>query len=105
MTTTIGWPEITLRLLLTIAAGALIGINRGEHGHAAGLRTTLLVCLAASLSMLQVNLLLDLTGKAPNSFVQLDLMLLPLGILSGIGFIGEDAIVLIESSVLGLTTA
>jgi hypothetical protein len=36
----------------------LIGINRSEHGRPAGLRTTLLVCLAASLSMIQTNLLL-----------------------------------------------
>ena len=55
---TIQWPEIALRLLLTIVAGAVLGLNRSEHGHAAGLRTTLLVCLAASASMIQVNLLL-----------------------------------------------
>jgi putative Mg2+ transporter-C (MgtC) family protein len=57
----VGWGEIALRLALTVAAGILIGINRSEHGHAAGLRTTPLVCLAASLSMLQVNLLLPMT--------------------------------------------
>jgi putative Mg2+ transporter-C (MgtC) family protein len=51
----IGWGEIALRLALTVAAGIVIGANRSEHGHAAGLRTTVLVCLAASLSMLQVN--------------------------------------------------
>jgi putative Mg2+ transporter-C (MgtC) family protein len=55
----IGWGEIALRLALTVVAGVLIGINRSEHGQAAGLRTTVLVCLAASLSMLQVNLLLE----------------------------------------------
>ena len=54
---TIEWPEVALRLLLTVVAGAFLGMNRSEHGHAAGLRTTLLVCLAASVSMLQVNLL------------------------------------------------
>jgi uncharacterized membrane protein YhiD involved in acid resistance len=43
------WPEIALRLVLTISAGGL-GLNRSEHGHAAGLRTTLLVYLAASAS-------------------------------------------------------
>jgi len=36
-------------LVLTIGAGGL-GLNRSEHGHSAGLRTTLLVCLAASAS-------------------------------------------------------
>jgi putative Mg2+ transporter-C (MgtC) family protein len=81
------------------------GLNRSEHGHAAGLRMTLLVCLAASASMIQVNLLLPLSGKTPESFSVLDLMRLPLGILSGMGFIGAGAIVKKGSFVHGLTTA
>ena len=101
----IGWGEIALRLALTVAAGILIGINRSEHGHAAGLRTTVLVCLAASLSMLQVNLLLSMAGKTSSSFAVMDLMRLPLGILSGMGFIGAGAIVRKDSLVHGLTTA
>ncbi|MFY9986349.1 MAG: MgtC/SapB family protein [Chthoniobacterales bacterium] len=101
----IGWPEIALRLLLTVAAGALLGLNRSEHGHAAGLRTTLLVCLAASVSMLQVNLLLPVSGKTAQSFAVLDLMRLPLGILSGMGFIGAGAILRKGNLVRGLTTA
>jgi putative Mg2+ transporter-C (MgtC) family protein len=101
----IGWGEIALRLALTVVAGMLIGINRSEHGHAAGLRTTVLVCLAASLSMLLVNLMLPMAGKTSSSFVQLDLMRLPLGILSGMGFIGAGAIVRKDSLVHGLTTA
>jgi putative Mg2+ transporter-C (MgtC) family protein len=101
----IGWGEIALRLALTVAAGIVIGVNRSEHGHAAGLRTTLLVCLAASLSMLQVNLLLPMTGKTSSSFAVMDLMRLPLGILSGMGFIGAGAIVRKDNLVHGLTTA
>jgi hypothetical protein len=42
MPITIEWPEIALRLTLTVVAGTLIGLNRNEHGHSAGLRTTLL---------------------------------------------------------------
>jgi putative Mg2+ transporter-C (MgtC) family protein len=101
----IGWGDIALRLALTVAAGLLIGVNRSEHGHAAGLRTTVLVCLAASLSMLEVNLLLPMAGKTSSSFIQLDLMRLPLGILSGMGFIGAGAIVRKDNFVHGLTTA
>jgi putative Mg2+ transporter-C (MgtC) family protein len=101
----IGWGEIALRLALTLAAGILIGVNRSEHGHAAGLRTTVLVCLAASLSMLQVNLMLPMTGKTSSSFAVMDLMRLPLGILSGMGFIGAGAIVRKDNLVHGLTTA
>lgn len=94
-----------MRLLLTVISGALIGMNREEHGQGAGLRTTMLVCLAASLSMIQANLLLGVVGKAPDSFVVLDLMRLPLGILSGMGFIGAGAILRKGNLVHGITTA
>ncbi|GCD56138.1 cation transporter MgtC/SapB [Acetobacter pasteurianus NBRC 3222] len=63
------------------------------------------MCLAACLSMLQVNWLLDATGKKSGSFVTLDLMRLPLGVLSGMGFIGGGAILRRENMVLGVTTA
>lgn len=105
MPISIGWPEIALRLVLTVASGALIGFNREEHGQPAGLRTTILVCLAASISMIQVNLLLGIAGKASDSFAVLDLMRLPLGILSGMGFIGAGAIIRKDNLVRGLTTA
>lgn len=103
--THVGWGEIALRLLWTVLAGGAIGLNRGEHRRAAGLRTTLLVALAASISMILVNLLLPLQGKAADSFVQLDLMRLPLGILSGMGFIGAGAILRKDNMVRGVTTA
>jgi len=56
MPLTIEWPEIVLAPALAVLAGALLGINRTERGMAAGLRTTLLVTLAAAVSMIQVNL-------------------------------------------------
>jgi putative Mg2+ transporter-C (MgtC) family protein len=105
MPLTLGWEDIALRLVLTVVAGSLIGINRSEGGHTAGLRTTLLVCLAASVSMIQTNLLLPMTGKTPESFAVLDLMRLPLGILTGMGFIGGGAILRKGDMVHGVTTA
>ncbi len=41
------WTDVALRLALTMLAGIVIGYNRREHGKAAGMRATLLVCLAA----------------------------------------------------------
>jgi putative Mg2+ transporter-C (MgtC) family protein len=102
---TVTWYEIVLRLALSAAAGALIGLDRSEHGRPAGLRTTLLVCLAAAVTMIQANLLLATTGRAADSFVTLDLMRLPLGILTGMGFIGGGAILRRDGFVLGVTTA
>jgi putative Mg2+ transporter-C (MgtC) family protein len=105
MPVTLDWQQIVLRLVFTVAAGLVIGFNRGEHGRPAGMRTTLLVCLAASISMIQANLLMNSIGKAHDSFVVLDLMRLPLGILSGMGFIGAGAILRKDNLVLGITTA
>jgi putative Mg2+ transporter-C (MgtC) family protein len=101
----VGWNDLALRLLLTVVASALIGLNRDEHGRPAGLRTTLLVCLAASVAMIQTNLLLPTSGKPSDSFITLDLMRLPLGILSGMGFLGAGVIVRRSDLVLGVTTA
>jgi putative Mg2+ transporter-C (MgtC) family protein len=99
------WSEIAVRLFCTVVAGALIGMNRSEHGRAAGLRTSILVASAACIAMLQVNLLLPLAGRPSDSFVMNDLMRLPLGILSGMGFIGAGAIVRRGNFVAGVTTA
>lgn len=101
----ITWQTIALRLVLTFAAGALLGIDRSKHEHPAGLRTTLLVTLAASVAMIQMNLLMPTHGKMPDSFGVMDLMRLPLGILTGVGFIGAGAIVRRGDMVSGVTTA
>jgi putative Mg2+ transporter-C (MgtC) family protein len=101
----IGPAEIALRLVLTFIAGAIIGINRSERGRAAGFRTTILVCLTASASMVLGNLLLGTTGRPWNSFVTMDVMRLPLGILTGMGFIGAGAILHRANVVTGVTTA
>jgi len=101
----IGWEDVAIRLALTAIAGLLIGYNRSEHGKAAGVRTTLLVCLAASVAMIQVNLLLPTAGRSADSFVMNDLMRFPLGILTGVGFIGAGAIIRRDNIVVGVTTA
>jgi len=101
----IHWPQIAVRLALTILAGGLLGMERSKTGHFAGLRTTLLVTLAASLSMIQMNLLIPTNGKPQNSYAVMDLMRLPLGILTGVGFIGAGAILRKNETVLGITTA
>jgi putative Mg2+ transporter-C (MgtC) family protein len=104
MPLTLDWTEVAWRLVLTTVAGALLGLNRSAKGRTAGLRATILVCLAASVSMIVANLLLTLSGKASNSFIQLDLMRLPLGILTGMGFIGAGAIIRRHSLIQGVTT-
>jgi len=99
------WAEIAVRLLMTLIAGAVIGLNREARGHAAGLRTTILVGLAAAVAMIQANVLLTVGGKTSDSFGVMDLMRLPLGILTGVGFIGAGAILQRGDLIIGVTTA
>jgi putative Mg2+ transporter-C (MgtC) family protein len=97
--------DIVIRLLLTVAAGAIIGLDREASGRAAGFRTTILVGLAACAAMIQANLLLSTDGKEPGFFVNIDVLRLPLGILTGVGFIGGGAIFKRGDLVTGVTTA
>ena len=99
------WLDIVVRLALVTAAGALVGINREAGGHAAGFRTTILVGLAACLTMIQANLLLSTLGKTPQSFASMDVLRFPLGVLTGVGFIGGGAILKRGDLVTGVTTA
>jgi len=97
--------DIAIRLILTVVAAAAVGINREEGGHSAGFRTTVLVALAAALAMIQANILLGVDGRVADSFGTMDQMRLPLGILTGMGFIGGGAILKQGTLISGVTTA
>jgi putative Mg2+ transporter-C (MgtC) family protein len=105
MTASVTVGDIALRLLAALAAGGLIGLDRSTRGRVAGLRTTILMCLAAAGAMIEANLLLGVMGKSPESFATMDVLRFPLGILSGIGFIGAGAIARRGNLVTGVTTA
>lgn len=102
MPTTPSWTDIAIRLAATIVAGAFIGLDRERGGHVAGLRTTILVGLAACLSMIQANILLATSQSANGS---MDILRFPLGVLTGVGFIGGGAILKRGDIATGVTTA
>ncbi|HVZ15413.1 MAG TPA: MgtC/SapB family protein [Bauldia sp.] len=97
--------DILVRLLAAVAIGLALGIDRSEHGSAAGMRTNALVGLAAAAAMVVANLLLATNGKPADSYAVADVLRLPLGVLSGMGFIGAGAILKRGQNVQGLTTA
>jgi putative Mg2+ transporter-C (MgtC) family protein len=105
MSLEVTWQAIAFRILLTLIAGAMLGLNRSRHGNSAGLRTTMLVTLAASIAMIQMNLLISTNGRPHDSYASMDVMRLPLGILTGVGFIGAGAILRKDNMVVGVTTA
>lgn len=88
-----------------IVAGGLIGLERELRGHPAGLRTHLLVCLAASLLMLAAVHQLDWAYRFPTDVVRIDPTRMAHGVLTGVGFLCGGVIFRHGLSVHGLTTA
>ncbi len=92
--------SITLRLLLAILAGGVIGNERGKHGSAAGLRTHILVCIGAAMTAL-TGLYVSNSLNASD-----DIMRLAAQVISGIGFLGAGMIIVKNGNIVtGLTTA
>jgi putative Mg2+ transporter-C (MgtC) family protein len=96
------WTDYALRLALAVIAGGLMGIDRTTRGRPAGMRTTMLVCLAAALAIVLGE---ALTAGSDPSRTRFDPLRLAQGILAGMGFIGAGAIVRRDDMVLGVTTA
>lgn len=89
----------TLPLALAVLLGGLIGLERELHGHPAGLRTHILVCVGSTLiTLVSVHI-----GDAVNS--KSDPARLAAQIVSGIGFLGAGAILREGATIRGLTTA
>lgn len=97
--------SITLRFVLALICGGLIGIER-EHKHRpAGFRTHTLVCLGASMTVMTSQFLLNLKNISPDNFV-CDPARLGAQVIAGMGFIGAGTIIVTKRrQVKGLTTA
>jgi putative Mg2+ transporter-C (MgtC) family protein len=100
----ISWTEILLRLMLAAVLGALVGIERERKDWAAGLRTHMMVCVGAALTMMVSAFgFKDVLGT--NNIV-LDPSRIAAQVISGIGFIGAGTILFLRQEVIrGLTTA
>jgi len=95
----------TIRLLLAVLAGGLIGLERTYHGRPAGFRTHTLVCTASSLLMLLSIFQWQLIAGAPIDTIRVDPTRMAQGIMTGIGFLGAGVIIKDGLSIRGLTTA
>jgi putative Mg2+ transporter-C (MgtC) family protein len=90
--------RILLRMLVAMAAGAILGYEREQTRKAAGFRTHILVALGAALFVLA-----PLEAGMPPA----DVSRIVQGVAAGIGFIGAGAILKLtaEREIKGLTTA
>jgi putative Mg2+ transporter-C (MgtC) family protein len=86
--------DVIVRLILALVASALVGAERERAGHAAGLRTHMLVCIGATIITLTS---IDMFPSFPATIAA--------GIVTGIGFLGAGTIFRDKNHVRGLTTA
>jgi len=94
-----------INLLLALAAGGLIGLERSYNGRPAGFRTHTLVCMSSSLLMLLTVHQIQLLPGIPIESVRIDPTRMAQGIMTGIGFLGAGVIMKEKLSIRGLTTA
>lgn len=97
--------SVTLRFVLAVICGGIIGLER-EHKHRpAGFRTHILVCMGAASVMMTSQYIISLTNSGVADFV-CDPARLGAQVIAGIGFIGAGTIMVTKRrQVKGLTTA
>lgn len=88
-----------IRMLVATAVGGLIGIERGQAGQSAGLRTNMVVSLASCLFTLISISGFPLKGQSQ------DTARIAAQIVSGIGFLGTGVLIQTKNKARGLTTA
>jgi len=98
------YTEVSIRILLAVFGGAVVGAQREWHDKPAGLRTQMMVGLGAVMFTLVTLKLCDdmiATQAASNA----DPLRVVQGIIGGIGFLGAGTIIQARGAVKGITTA
>lgn len=96
--------DVLVRIGFALAAGLILGLERESHGRAAGLKTTILACVASCLAMILSEDFYR-EASADSGILRPDRARLAAGILTGIGFLGAGAIIRQGTLVRGVTTA
>jgi putative Mg2+ transporter-C (MgtC) family protein len=98
--------ELLIRLLVAVALGGLIGLERELRDRTAGFRTHILVCVGSAVfTMVSAYGFEAFMTTADASVVRMDPGRIAAQIVTGIGFLGGGAILRYGATVRGLTTA
>jgi putative Mg2+ transporter-C (MgtC) family protein len=99
-------PPAMARIALAAILGGAVGWERERHGREAGLRTHLLLCTGCALMML-VSLYIpaSFAEHSAQSVVRADPTRVASQVVTGIGFLGAGAILVLGRRIRGLTTA
>lgn len=92
--------SVLARVFAAAVLGGVIGVERGRHGRAAGLRTHILVCVGSAMTSLTGLFAINVLGTGGDAFR------ISAQVVSGIGFLGVGMILVRNRTlVTGLTTA
>ncbi len=99
--------DVLARLGMAFLTGFILGMERESHGRAAGLRTTVLVCMTAAMAGILSDQFYanSFEGNLRSPTWHPDPARLGAGILTGIGFLGAGVILRQGNLVRGVTTA
>ncbi|MCK7477027.1 MAG: MgtC/SapB family protein [Candidatus Moduliflexus flocculans] len=89
-----------LKLVLAIALGGIIGLEREASQKPAGFRTNILVCVGSTMMMALAVLLVQSRGGTADTLVRM-----AAGVITGMGFLGAGTIMQARGTIAGLTTA
>lgn len=91
--------SVTVRLVLALICGGILGLERGAKKRPAGFRTYMLVCMGSALVMITSQYIMNVYGSS-------DPARMGSQVISGIGFLGAGTIIVTSrNQVKGLTTA
>ena len=99
-TSELDWLSVTVRLVLAVVCGGIVGIERERKRRPAGFRTHILICLGAAMATLTSQYI------ALELKLYTDMARLGAQVIAGVGFIGAGTIIVTKRrQVKGLTTA
>lgn len=87
-----------IRILISAACGATIGVERSKRQKEAGIRTHLIVAIGSALMMIVSKYAFDDVAKVDASRIAAN-------VITGVSFLGAGVIFVKDSSIKGLTTA
>jgi putative Mg2+ transporter-C (MgtC) family protein len=97
--------DMILRIAAGAAFGGVIGYERDVHRRPVGLRTHLIVAMAAATFMVVSSQFVYLQHYGKEDLVEVDASRIAASVVSGIGFLAGGAILRTGFTIQGLTTA
>lgn len=102
--------QLLIRLVVALALGALVGLERELVGKSAGIRTSMMVSAGAAMFTMAGLSLPFMIGLAPEQISEMltrngGYLSLVGNVVVGVGFLGAGIIIQTQERVRGLTTA